>query len=133
MKKCRFLKVLDVKMNKVPVHLARATLKNLTECRDFHQITDAIQDISFKQDNNKISPRMTQVDVTSPVPPSLYPTLAATLLGGGLCMTGSFFLYEVTKTKSNRALRSELLLAFISAVLLGLGTLFLLLWVGVYV
>lgn len=48
-------------------------------------------------------------------------------------MTGSFFLYEVTKTKSNRQLSSELLLAFISAVLLGLGTLFLLLWTGVYV
>eukprot|EP00198_Chlamydomonas_reinhardtii_P010656 XP_001699993.1 predicted protein [Chlamydomonas reinhardtii] len=71
--------------------------------------------------------------VSTPVPASLYPTLATVLLGGGLCMTGSFFLYEVTKTKSNRQLSSELLLAFISAVLLGLGTLFLLLWTGVYV
>jgi hypothetical protein len=76
---------------------------------------------------------MTELQITSPVSPSLYPTLATVLLGSGLCMTGSFFLYEVTKTKSNRALRSELMLAFISALLLGFGTLFLLLWVGVYV
>ncbi len=48
-------------------------------------------------------------------------------------MAGSFFLYEVTKTKSNRSLRSEVMLALISSILLGLGTLFTLLWVGVYV
>lgn len=71
--------------------------------------------------------------IGSPVPVGMYPVLASTLLTGGLCMTGSFFLYEVTKTKSNRSLRSEVALALLSAVLLGLGTLFLLLWTGVYV
>ena len=69
--------------------------------------------------------------VTSPVSEDLYPALATVLLVGGLCMTGSFFLYEVTRTQ--RDLRQEILLAFIAASLLGLGTLFLLLWTGVYV
>ncbi|PNH06329.1 Protein NEF1 [Tetrabaena socialis] len=74
-----------------------------------------------------------QISVGSPVPQNLYPALATVLLAAGLTSTGSFFLYEVTKTKSNRALRSELLLALLSSVLLGLGTLFLLLWTGVFV
>jgi hypothetical protein len=76
---------------------------------------------------------MSLPSISTPVPVALYPTLATVLLGSGLCATGGFFLYEVTKTRSNRHLRSELLLALVSAVLLGLGTLFLLLWVGVYV
>lgn len=69
----------------------------------------------------------------SPVPVGLYPQLATVLLLLGLCVTGSFFLYEVTKTRSNRSLFTEVALAGVASVFLGLGTLFLLLWTGVYV
>lgn len=71
--------------------------------------------------------------VESPVPVALYPQLATILLLLGLCVTGSFFLYEVTKTRLNRSLFTEVMLAGVSSVFLGLGTLFLLLWTGVYV
>mmetsp|Transcript_10427 Transcript_10427/g.18173 ORF Transcript_10427/g.18173 Transcript_10427/m.18173 type:complete len:80 (-) Transcript_10427:375-614(-) len=69
----------------------------------------------------------------TPVPQELYPLLATVLLSGGALFTGSFFLYEVSKTKHSRQLKTELILALIASVLLGLGTLFLLLWTGVYV
>mmetsp|Transcript_12013 Transcript_12013/g.29367 ORF Transcript_12013/g.29367 Transcript_12013/m.29367 type:complete len:80 (+) Transcript_12013:38-277(+) len=71
--------------------------------------------------------------VSSPVPQSLYPTLATVLLAAGLASTGGFFLYEVSKTRHGKQLKQELALALIASVCLGLGTLFLLLWTGVYV
>lgn len=71
--------------------------------------------------------------VLSPVSPSLYPLLATILLAVGLASTGGFFLYEVSKTRHGKQLKQELLLASIASVCLGLGTLFLLLWTGVYV
>lgn len=71
--------------------------------------------------------------IGTPVPMATYPILAVLLLGAGLAGTGSFFLYEVTKTRHNRELRIEFTLALLSSILLGLGTLFLLLWTGVYV
>mmetsp|Transcript_2739 Transcript_2739/g.6047 ORF Transcript_2739/g.6047 Transcript_2739/m.6047 type:complete len:83 (-) Transcript_2739:121-369(-) len=71
--------------------------------------------------------------VSSPVPTELYPTLATVLLLAGLFFTGSFFLYEVSKTRHSRVLKQEVTLALAASALLGLGTLFLLLWTGVYV
>ena len=41
--------------------------------------------------------------------------------------------YEVTSNKFSRSLVKELLVSLWSAVFLGFGTLFLLLWVGIYV
>ena len=70
---------------------------------------------------------------SSPVAIAMYPTLATMLLTSGLAATGSFFLYEVTKTRHSRSIKQEVLLAGVSSVLLGLGCLFLLLWTGVYV
>lgn len=71
--------------------------------------------------------------VGSPIPVALYPILATTLLLLGLLFTGSFFLYEVSKTRHSKELRSEVLLGMTASAFLGTGTLFLLLWTGVYV
>lgn len=43
------------------------------------------------------------------------------------------FSYEVTSTKFSRNLFKELLISLWSAVFLGFGVLFLMLWVGIYV
>ncbi|MEW5316315.1 MAG: hypothetical protein WDW38_007694 [Sanguina aurantia] len=71
--------------------------------------------------------------ISSPVPVGMYPLLATLLLTSGLLTTGGFFLYQVTKTRQNRSLGSEVMLACLASVLLGLGMLFMLLWSGVYV
>jgi hypothetical protein len=62
-----------------------------------------------------------------------YPTLATTLLAGGLASAAGFFLYEASSTRATRRVTQELALGGAASVLLGLGTLFLLLWTGVYV
>lgn len=71
--------------------------------------------------------------VHSPVPMSLYPLLATVLLTAGMASTAAFFLYQVTTTRYSRKIVNELMLGGASSVALGLGTLFLLLWVGVFV
>jgi hypothetical protein len=68
-----------------------------------------------------------------PSTPNRYPTLATVLLGGGLCASAGFFLYEASVTRHTRKVSQELLLGGSASVLLGLGVLFLLLWTGVYV
>ncbi|CAI8038567.1 Transmembrane protein 258 [Geodia barretti] len=71
---------------------------------------------------------------TSPVNPSVYPHLAVTLLGIGLFFMAWFFVYPlVTSTKFSRDLFKELLVSLWSAIFLGFGVLFLMLWVGIYV
>lgn len=72
-------------------------------------------------------------DVSSPVPVELYPFLTTVLLAAGLLCTGAFFLYEVSKTRATRSLKQEVALGLGASGFLGLGTLFLLLWTGVYV
>jgi hypothetical protein len=42
-------------------------------------------------------------------------------------------VYEVTSTKFTRELVKEVLVSLIASVFMGLGTLFLILWVGIYV
>jgi hypothetical protein len=69
----------------------------------------------------------------SPVNPAIYPHLALVLLGIGLFFTAWFFVYEVTSTKFTREIIKELLVSLIASVFMGLGTLFLILWVGIYV
>ncbi len=69
----------------------------------------------------------------SPVNPSVYPHLSVVLLAIGLFFTAWFFVYEVTSTKFTRELMKEILLSVIASVFMGFGTLFLLLWVGIYV
>ncbi|GBF99496.1 hypothetical protein Rsub_12274 [Raphidocelis subcapitata] len=71
--------------------------------------------------------------VSSPLPIELYPPLATVLLAGGLCAAAGFFLYEAGANRLTRKASQELLLGGSASVMLGLGTLFLLLWTGVWV
>merc|ERR1712026_398409 len=69
----------------------------------------------------------------SPVNPAIYPHLTLILLGIGIFFTAWFFVYEVTSTKYTRDIYKELLVALFAAIFMGFGSLFLLLWVGIYV
>jgi len=72
----------------------------------------------------------------SPISPIIYPQLAIFLLIVGIFFFSWFFIYEVTsgtESSRKRILTKELKLAGIASVFLGFGTLFLLLWTGVYV
>ena len=71
--------------------------------------------------------------LSSPLPVELYPAVATLLLLGGVVFMCAFFLYETARTKHSRSLSLELVLAAIASGLLGCGTLFLLLWTGVFV
>ncbi|CAK9262128.1 unnamed protein product [Sphagnum jensenii] len=71
--------------------------------------------------------------IGSPIPQTLYPFLAVLLLIAGLVLTASFFIYEATSAKFSRKLSQEFATGGISSLFLGFGTLFLLLWTGVYV
>jgi hypothetical protein len=66
-------------------------------------------------------------------PPRSYPTLATLLLAGGLVASAGFLLYEAGATRHTRKVSQEVVLGGAASVMLGLGTLFLLLWTGVYV
>ena len=69
----------------------------------------------------------------SPVNPAIYPHLALILLIIGLFFTAWFFVYEVTSTKFTRELLKEVVISVVASVFMGFGTLFLILWVGIYV
>lgn len=69
----------------------------------------------------------------SPVNPAVYPHLSVVLLSIGVFFTAWFFVYEVTSTKYTRELVKEVLVSVVASVFMGFGTLFLLLWVGIYV
>ena len=51
----------------------------------------------------------------------------------GLLGTGAFLVFELGVTREKKNIVVELLLALFSSVFLGFGTLFLLLWAGLYV
>ncbi|OQV26039.1 hypothetical protein BV898_00169 [Hypsibius exemplaris] len=70
---------------------------------------------------------------SGPVDASIIPLMSYLLLGAGLFFMAYFFVYEVTSTKTSRELKKELLVAFLAAVFLGVGTIFTLLFVGIYV
>ncbi|CAJ0582705.1 unnamed protein product, partial [Mesorhabditis spiculigera] len=59
--------------------------------------------------------------------------LTVSLCGMGLFFMALFFVHEVTSTKYTRKITSELFFATMASIFLGFGTLFLLLWVGIYV
>ncbi|CAG9540936.1 unnamed protein product [Cercopithifilaria johnstoni] len=68
-----------------------------------------------------------------PVNPSLYSQLAVLLLAIGLFFMAWFFVYEVTSTKFTRVLVKELLISSVAALFLGFGSVFLMLWTGIYI
>lgn len=76
---------------------------------------------------------MSATEVYSPIPQGLYPFLSVTLTGAGLCSAGLLYISEIVKTKQERGLKQDVILAVVSSVLLGFGVFFLLLWCGVYV
>ncbi|XP_037033855.1 transmembrane protein 258 [Bradysia coprophila] len=76
----------------------------------------------------------------SPVNPSVFPHLATVLLTIGTFFTAWFFVFEVSRPRSNdnespkeSVIFKELLISLFAAVFLGFGALFLLLTVGIYV
>ena len=69
----------------------------------------------------------------SPINPAVFPHLSIVLLGIGLFFTAWFFVYEVTSTKYTRAIMKELMISLAASTFMGLGTLFMILWVGIYV
>jgi len=75
--------------------------------------------------------------VTIPFYPAVNPAFFAflwiTLCAAGLFFMGWFFVYEVSVSRRERSLSREVPLAVTSSFLLGLGTLFLLLWSGLWV
>ncbi|KRZ59892.1 Transmembrane protein 258 [Trichinella nativa] len=68
----------------------------------------------------------------APINPAVYPPLAVTLLSIGLFFAAWFMVYEVTSSKFTRNLLKEILLALVASAFMGVGVLFLLLWVGIY-
>uniref|UniRef100_A0A5K4F596 Dolichyl-diphosphooligosaccharide-protein glycosyltransferase subunit TMEM258 n=1 Tax=Schistosoma mansoni TaxID=6183 RepID=A0A5K4F596_SCHMA len=68
-----------------------------------------------------------------PINPATYPVLTSLLLIIGAFFMAWFSVYELTANKFSRVLLKELLLSFVASIFLGCGTLFLLLWVGIYV
>nr|GLL21779.1 transmembrane protein 258 [Ipomoea trifida] len=71
--------------------------------------------------------------ISSPVPVSMYPTLAFFMIAVGLVVTASFFIYEATSSRKNRSLAKELTTASVASIFMGFGSLFLLLASGVFV
>ncbi|KAF5194977.1 Transmembrane protein [Thalictrum thalictroides] len=71
--------------------------------------------------------------ITSPISDVYYPSLAVVMIGIGLIVTASFFIYEATSSKKTRSLAKELIAGTVASVFLGFGSLFLLLASGVYV
>nr|ACG40159.1 hypothetical protein [Zea mays] len=67
--------------------------------------------------------------ISSPVPVEWYPTLAVVMVSVGLMFTASFFIYEATSSKRSRSLAKEITTAAVASVLLGFGSLFVLLQV----
>ncbi|CCD74331.1 Dolichyl-diphosphooligosaccharide--protein glycosyltransferase subunit TMEM258 [Caenorhabditis elegans] len=70
---------------------------------------------------------------TAPVNFASLPLLTTFLCGVGLLLLATFTMIQVTSTKYNRNLLKELFIAATSSVFLGFGSVFLLLWVGIYV
>jgi hypothetical protein len=89
----------------------------------------------------------TMARYVSPINPAVFPHLALVLLGIGLFFTAWFFVYEVsfnlvpsfiltvqvTSTKFTRELTKEVMISAVASLFMGFGSLFLLLWVGIYV
>uniref|UniRef100_A0A0K0FLE2 Dolichyl-diphosphooligosaccharide-protein glycosyltransferase subunit TMEM258 n=2 Tax=Strongyloides TaxID=6247 RepID=A0A0K0FLE2_STRVS len=70
---------------------------------------------------------------SGPVNPTLYPQLSTILLAVGLLLTANFLIYEVTTNKKDKNIVKEAALATVASTFLGVGSVFLMLWVGIYV
>lgn len=68
----------------------------------------------------------------SPVNPAIFSHLTLVLMAIGLFFTAWFFVYEVTSTKFTREKTKEVLISLIASIFMGMGTHFLILWVGIY-
>merc|ERR1739848_219135 len=84
-------------------------------------------------DNLKMLNIESMARYVSPVNPAIFATLTLVLLGIGLFFTAWFFVYEVTSTKFTREMPKELLISVVASIFMGLGSHFLILWVGIYV
>merc|ERR1712062_159162 len=60
-------------------------------------------------------------------------SLDVCLDGNWIILTAWFFVYEVTCTKFTRDRMKELLISVVASIFMGLGSHFLILWVGIYV
>lgn len=69
----------------------------------------------------------------SPISHGLFPHLTLFLLGIGLAFTAYFFVYGATSTKKTQNIFKELFIGALASFFLGFGTVFLMLWVGIYV
>ncbi|EFP05816.1 hypothetical protein GCK72_018045 [Caenorhabditis remanei] len=69
----------------------------------------------------------------APVHFSSLPLLTTFLCGVGLLLLAAFTMLQVTATKYNRNFLKELFIAATASIFLGFGSVFLLLWVGIYV
>merc|ERR1712146_468105 len=70
---------------------------------------------------------------STPIPMAMYPVLALSLLVAGLIALAVFIVYEVSTWGPKRSLFTELAFAGAASALLGYGTFFLILNVGIYV
>eukprot|EP00636_Phaeomonas_parva_P007579 CAMPEP_0118855016 /NCGR_PEP_ID=MMETSP1163-20130328/2997_1 /TAXON_ID=124430 /ORGANISM="Phaeomonas parva, Strain CCMP2877" /LENGTH=74 /DNA_ID=CAMNT_0006787825 /DNA_START=81 /DNA_END=305 /DNA_ORIENTATION=- len=73
-----------------------------------------------------------EVPHKAPVDPSSFGPLALAFSLMGFFMMALFFIYEA-KAGASRSLVKEVPLALLSSVFLGCGTLFVMLWAGLYV
>uniref|UniRef100_A0A914GNX8 Dolichyl-diphosphooligosaccharide-protein glycosyltransferase subunit TMEM258 n=1 Tax=Globodera rostochiensis TaxID=31243 RepID=A0A914GNX8_GLORO len=73
------------------------------------------------------------VPFSPPVSQALFPHLTIVLLAIGLVFTAWFFVHAVTSTMKTRNLFKELFIGTLASSFLGFGTVFLMLWVGIYV
>ncbi|XP_037939130.1 transmembrane protein 258 [Teleopsis dalmanni] len=71
----------------------------------------------------------------SPINPAVYPHSALVLLSIGTFFTAWFFIFVVSRPKNSKekTLFKELLISFCASVFLGVGVVFLLLAVGIYI
>jgi len=97
-------------------------------------ITKSTAITSFDKSNQPTMVSKIDPPYYSPISPALYPQLAILLSFIGVVFLSWFFIYEVTSGSiRKRNSVKEATLALLASLFLGFGTLFLLLWTGVYV
>lgn len=74
-----------------------------------------------------------QVAYSSPVSPQLYGSLAAVLVTAGLGFMSVAFVQQMSASRAEQSITKDLPLVLTSSALLGLGTLFVFLWSGVFI
>ncbi|CAG0896420.1 unnamed protein product [Cyprideis torosa] len=87
-------------------------------------------DFSLRNDNMESMSDLPRF--VPPVNPAVYPHLSLVLLAIGIFFTAWFFVYEATSNKYTRDFRKELLISAVAALFMGHGTLFTILWAGIY-